>query len=154
MVPSHVTVDLRESSWAYYFLHPLSIRSADDRLLDIVHSDSKLYLVFEFLDCDLKKYMDTHGGKEGLAPGIVKVSHPQPVRATPIILHLSQNLPTPLVPYDPASAIHVLASSISLRSISFADYTEIQSPTIKRVVLLSRASCTTSWSKTPESLDQ
>ena len=40
-----------------------------------MHSDSKLYLVFEFLDCDLKKYMDTHGGKEGLAPGIVKVSH-------------------------------------------------------------------------------
>jgi hypothetical protein len=55
---------------------------ADYRLLDIVHSDSKLYLVFEFLDCDLKKYMDTHGGKDGLAPGIVKVSHLQPDRAS------------------------------------------------------------------------
>jgi hypothetical protein len=61
-----------------------SLPRADDRLLDIVHSDSKLYLVFEFLDCDLKKYMDTHGGKDGLAPGIVKVSHPQPDRATPV----------------------------------------------------------------------
>ncbi|KAI9591227.1 kinase-like domain-containing protein [Syncephalis fuscata] len=29
------------------------------QLLDIVHSDSKLYLVFEFLDLDFKKYMDS-----------------------------------------------------------------------------------------------
>lgn len=28
------------------------------RLLNIVHSDTKLYLVFEFLDMDLKRYMD------------------------------------------------------------------------------------------------
>ncbi|KAG0198157.1 Cyclin-dependent kinase 3 [Mortierella sp. GBA30] len=28
------------------------------QLLDIVHDDTKLYLVFEFLDLDLKKYMD------------------------------------------------------------------------------------------------
>ncbi|KAK0236538.1 kinase-like domain-containing protein [Armillaria nabsnona] len=28
------------------------------RLLDIVHADQKLYLVFEFLDVDLKRYMD------------------------------------------------------------------------------------------------
>ena len=28
------------------------------RLLDVVHSDQKLYLVFEFLHMDLKKYMD------------------------------------------------------------------------------------------------
>jgi serine/threonine protein kinase len=27
-------------------------------LLDIVHNDDKLYLVFEFLDLDLKKFMD------------------------------------------------------------------------------------------------
>jgi hypothetical protein len=47
---------------------------ANDRLLDIVHSDSKLYLVFEFLDMDLKKYMDTMGDKDGLKPHIVKVS--------------------------------------------------------------------------------
>ncbi|KAJ1995023.1 Cyclin-dependent kinase catalytic subunit [Dimargaris cristalligena] len=29
------------------------------RLLDIVHSEAKLYLVFEFLDLDLKRYMET-----------------------------------------------------------------------------------------------
>ncbi|KAI0341303.1 Pkinase-domain-containing protein [Trametopsis cervina] len=34
------------------------------RLLDIVHADQKLYLVFEFLDVDLKRYMD-NGNKAG-----------------------------------------------------------------------------------------
>jgi cyclin-dependent kinase len=43
------------------------------RLLDIVHSDAKLYLVFEFLDLDLKKYMDSVGDKDGLGPPMVKV---------------------------------------------------------------------------------
>lgn len=49
--------------------------SKDDnivKLLDIVHSDAKLYLVFEFLDSDLKRYMDTIGDKEGLGPPMVK----------------------------------------------------------------------------------
>ena len=45
----------------------------DPRLLDIVHSDAKLFLVFEFLDLDLKKYMDTIGDKDGLGPNMVKV---------------------------------------------------------------------------------
>lgn len=43
------------------------------RLLDIVHSEAKLYLVFEFLDMDLKKYMDTIGENEGLGLDMVKV---------------------------------------------------------------------------------
>ncbi|KAB5590509.1 Cyclin-dependent kinase 5 [Ceratobasidium theobromae] len=34
-------------------------------LLDIVHADSKLYLVFEFLDVDLKRYMETINSKNG-----------------------------------------------------------------------------------------
>lgn len=29
------------------------------RLHDVVHDDKKLYLVFEYLDLDLKKHMDT-----------------------------------------------------------------------------------------------
>jgi cyclin-dependent kinase len=34
------------------------------RLLDIIHSpDNKLYLVFEFLDVDLKRYMDDSIGR-------------------------------------------------------------------------------------------
>jgi len=38
------------------------------RLQDVVHADAKLYLVFEFLDLDLKKHMDAHprlGGVDG-----------------------------------------------------------------------------------------
>ncbi len=35
------------------------------RLLDVIHSEKKLYLVFEFLDQDLKKYMDTSTGLPG-----------------------------------------------------------------------------------------
>ncbi|KAK8861407.1 cyclin-dependent kinase 1 [Kwoniella newhampshirensis] len=49
--------------------------SKDDnivKLFDIVHSDAKLYLVFEFLDMDLKKYMDTIGDKDGLGPNMVR----------------------------------------------------------------------------------
>ncbi|EJC99044.1 Pkinase-domain-containing protein [Fomitiporia mediterranea MF3/22] len=34
------------------------------RLLEIVHADQKLYLVFEFLDMDLKRYID-HGNQHG-----------------------------------------------------------------------------------------
>lgn len=51
------------------------------RLLDIVHADQKLYLVFEFLDVDLKRYME-NGNKSGnpLSLEIVKVClfEPQP----------------------------------------------------------------------------
>ncbi|KAI0641645.1 Pkinase-domain-containing protein [Trametes meyenii] len=42
-------------------------------LLDIVHADQKLYLVFEFLDVDLKRYME-NGNKSNrpITPEIVK----------------------------------------------------------------------------------
>jgi len=52
------------------------------RLIDIIHSDAKLYLVFEFLDLDLKRYMDSVKPKvddpeehahAGLEPILVKV---------------------------------------------------------------------------------
>ncbi|GAA6015307.1 hypothetical protein JCM10207_008943 [Rhodosporidiobolus poonsookiae] len=42
------------------------------RLFDIAHTDTKLYLVFEFLDLDLKRYMDKVGDGEGMGPDIVK----------------------------------------------------------------------------------
>jgi hypothetical protein len=29
--------------------------------MEVIHSETKLYLVFEYLDQDLKKYMDTMG---------------------------------------------------------------------------------------------
>lgn len=69
--------------WSGMFTHlfrsPSAIRrrvDALDRLLDIVHSDTKLYLVFEYLDLDLKRYMDKVGDGEGMGPDIVKVSPP------------------------------------------------------------------------------
>lgn len=37
-------------------------------LKDILSVDRSLYLVFEFLDCDLKQYMDTHKMKGALIP--------------------------------------------------------------------------------------
>ena len=53
------------------------------RLFDIIHSDAKLYLVFEFLDLDLKKYMDNVGQKkEGLGPDIVKKFTYQLIKGT------------------------------------------------------------------------
>ena len=44
-----------------------------DRLLDVVHNDKKLFLVFEFLDRDLKKYMDTLPAS-GISLALVKVN--------------------------------------------------------------------------------
>ncbi|BFZ61300.1 Cyclin-dependent kinase catalytic subunit [Saitoella coloradoensis] len=41
-------------------------------LLNIVHSDQKLYLVFEFLDLDLKKYMESIPANQGLGADMVK----------------------------------------------------------------------------------
>ena len=40
--------------------------------MDVVHSEKKLYLVFEYLDLDLKKHMDT-APPSGLSPQLVKV---------------------------------------------------------------------------------
>jgi hypothetical protein len=49
-------------------------RAVTARLLDIVHLDAKLYLVFEFLDMDLKRYMDKVATEtDGMGPEIVKV---------------------------------------------------------------------------------
>jgi len=43
------------------------------RLLNIVHADNKLYLVFEFLDVDLKRYMDhVTKRREVLSPPLVR----------------------------------------------------------------------------------
>jgi hypothetical protein len=40
------------------------LRGDTFRLLDIVHADQKLYLVLEFLDLDLKRYME-RGNQNG-----------------------------------------------------------------------------------------
>jgi hypothetical protein len=33
-----------------------------DRLYDVLHTEKKLTLVFEYLDSDLKKFLDSYGG--------------------------------------------------------------------------------------------
>ncbi|XP_071066916.1 cyclin-dependent kinase 3 isoform X2 [Dasypus novemcinctus] len=50
---------IREISLLKELNHPNIVR-----LLDVVHSDKKLYLVFEFLSQDLKKYMDSTAASE------------------------------------------------------------------------------------------
>ena len=45
----------------------------ENSLKDVISTEQKLYLVFEFLDQDLKKYMD-HVGSKKLKPMLVKVS--------------------------------------------------------------------------------
>ena len=67
------------------------------RLLDVVHSEKKLYLVFEFLSQDLKKYMDSAPASE-LPLHLVKVAREGPGRpalprpAPPAPLALTQLL--------------------------------------------------------------
>lgn len=43
------------------------------RLLDVLHYEKKLYLVFEYLNRDLKKYMDT-APPSGIPSVLIKVS--------------------------------------------------------------------------------
>ncbi|OHW96394.1 Negative regulator of the PHO system [Colletotrichum shisoi] len=41
-------------------------------LHDVIHTENKLMLVFEYMDGDLKKYMDTHGDRGALKPHQIK----------------------------------------------------------------------------------
>ena len=61
---------IREISLLKELAHPNIVR-----LLEVVHNKAKLYLVFEFLDLDLKRYMDSVATPEqdGLSEHIVKV---------------------------------------------------------------------------------
>lgn len=43
-------------------------------LLDVLYCDRKLFLVFEFLDYDLKKYMDKHA-PTGIPLSLAKVCY-------------------------------------------------------------------------------
>ena len=49
-------------------------------LKDVIHSDNRLYLVFEFLDLDLKKHMDTN-------PDLCKDHRVVKVRLLPVLKH-------------------------------------------------------------------
>ncbi|KAJ2554574.1 negative regulator of the PHO system [Coemansia sp. RSA 1878] len=43
------------------------------KLLDVVHTETKLMLVFEYMDKDLKRYMDSVGNRGALPPQTIKV---------------------------------------------------------------------------------
>jgi serine/threonine protein kinase len=58
---------IREISLLKELDHPNCVK-----LLDIVHNEVKLYLIFEFLDLDLKKYMDSTASDGGLSEKLVK----------------------------------------------------------------------------------
>ena len=52
----------------------------------MVRSESKLYLVFEFLDQDLKKYMDMVGSSDKrIDPALFKVVYPQLIFPRPTV---------------------------------------------------------------------
>lgn len=52
----------------YFWTHIIGSLS---RLSDVVQSDGRLYLVFEFVDKDLKKYFEATDG--ALSPQLIKV---------------------------------------------------------------------------------
>ena len=57
---------IREISLLKELSHPNVVT-----LKDVIYADNRLYLVFEYLDQDLKRYMDSC--KTGLDPALVKV---------------------------------------------------------------------------------
>ncbi|CAG8686376.1 1155_t:CDS:2, partial [Acaulospora colombiana] len=54
---------IREISLMKELRHPNIVR-----LHDVVHTEQKLVLIFEFCEQDLKRYMDTHGKRGALEP--------------------------------------------------------------------------------------
>lgn len=50
-----------------YFYYPISLQ-------DVIMQENRLYLVFEFLSMDLKKYLDTIPEGQFMEPALVKVN--------------------------------------------------------------------------------
>lgn len=52
------------------------------RLYDVIHTETKLVLIFEYCERDLKKYMDAHGDRGALDPVTVRSFMYQLLRGT------------------------------------------------------------------------
>jgi cyclin-dependent kinase len=57
------------------------------RLHDVLHTEKKLTLVFEYLDSDLKKFLDSYGGE--LDVSILKVSTAPMQKCEKVLLYQS-----------------------------------------------------------------
>lgn len=60
---SELDLQIDSQEFAYIlnsdFVYTFLVFGLLDRLQDVVHSEKRLYLVFEYLDLDLKKHMDS-----------------------------------------------------------------------------------------------
>jgi len=45
------------------------------RLRDVILTDARLYLIFEYLAMDLKKYLDCLGENEDMDASLIRVKH-------------------------------------------------------------------------------
>jgi len=113
--------------------------------LDIVHADQKLYLVFEFLDVDLKRYMEA-GNSQGTPLSlelcqvriIQKFSLSSPNRSLSDIFHLAagstpvattRHIFAPFTPSDQRSHGRLASSATTL--ISNPDIRKSMVPTAR-----------------------
>ncbi|KAH8834760.1 kinase-like domain-containing protein [Flagelloscypha sp. PMI_526] len=69
------------------------------RLHDVIHTESKLVLIFEYCEQDLKKYMDQNGDRGALSPEIVKSFMYQLLKGT-AVCHENQVLHRDLKPQN------------------------------------------------------
>ena len=81
---------IREISILKQMRHPNIVN-----LVDLIHGEKKLYLVFEFMDHDLKKFLDLNGSP--LPPQLVKVYHTYLCKIF-LVLSLSNNLGYQILP--------------------------------------------------------
>jgi serine/threonine protein kinase len=78
---------IREISILKQMKHPNIVN-----LVDLIHGEKKLYLVFEFMDHDLKKFLDLNGSP--LPPQLVKVN------LSNIVIFVSDHLSNKVLPFQ------------------------------------------------------
>ncbi len=79
------------------------------RLKDIIYGDKQLYLVFEWVDKDLKKYMDSVAPMGMPAPLIKVIGHTSPPTRPPLLLPRPPSTLCLAGPAPPCARLHVHA---------------------------------------------